>query len=107
MQAILICNAGMSSSLMAKKVSEQLKRDGYDIKVNATTIGNSEAVFRNADYQLVLVSPQIRMLFDEYQQKAEKMGKQIAQIPFNAYAPTPMGIKNMETIILNQIEGKI
>lgn len=101
---ILVCNAGMSSSLMAKKVTEQLEKDGYEIVVDATTSGNSEKVFNSDKYCMVLVSPQIRMLFDDYKIKAEKTGKQIAQIPFNAYAPTSMGIKNMEKIILDNIK---
>lgn len=101
---ILVCNAGMSSSLMAKKVSEQLEKDGYDIHVDATTSGDSKKVFDSDTYCMILVSPQIRMLFDDYKLKAEKTGKKIAQIPFNAYAPTSIGIKNMEKIILDNIK---
>lgn len=102
-KVILICNAGMSSSLMAKKASEQLEKDGEDIIVEATTSSNSEKVLTGDVYDMILVSPQIRMYFDEYKKKADANGKAIAQIPFNAYAPTPIGIKNMEKIILDNI----
>lgn len=103
-KVMLICNAGMSSSLMAKKVTEQLEKDGKDIIVDATTSSDSERVLSGSDYDMVLVSPQIRMYFDAYKEKADANGKSIAQVPFNAYAPTPSGIKNMENIILESLE---
>ena len=102
-KVMLICNAGMSSSLMAKKASEQLEKDGENIKVDATTSSNSEKVLTGDEYDMILVSPQIRMYFDEYKKKADDNGKKISQIPFNAYAPTPIGIKNMEKIVLDNI----
>ncbi|WP_243342371.1 PTS cellobiose transporter subunit IIB [Anaerococcus sp. AGMB09787] len=102
-KVILICNAGMSSSLMAKKVSESLEKEGIDIKVDATTSGNSENIFTSDTYEMILVSPQIRMLYDDYKKRADETGKKIAQIPFNAYAPTPMGVKNMQDIITENI----
>lgn len=103
-KVILVCNAGMSSSLMAKKTTEQLKKDGKDIIVDATTSSDSDRVLTGDEYDMVLVSPQIRMYFDAYKEKADKSGKAIAQVPFNAYAPTPAGIKNMENIILENLE---
>lgn len=103
-KVMLICNAGMSSSLMAKKVTEQLEEDGRDIIVDATTSSDSDKVLMGDEYDMILVSPQIRMYFDAYKEKADKSGKAIAQVPFNAYAPTPAGIKNMENIILENLE---
>ena len=37
-KVILVCNAGLSSSLMAKEVTKQLQKDGHEIYVEATTI---------------------------------------------------------------------
>lgn len=103
-KVILVCNAGLSSSLMAKEVSKQLQKDGYEISVEATTISNSENIFKSDEYSMILMSPQIRMYFDEYKKNADECGKSIAQTPFNAYAPTPMAIKNMENIIIENID---
>lgn len=102
-KVVLICNAGLSSSMMAKKASEKLQSDGHDIVVEATTSANSDNVLNGDEYCMVLVSPQIRMYFDSYKEQADNNGKSIAQIPFNAYAPTPMGIENMVNIILENI----
>lgn len=100
-KVMLLCNAGMSSSLMAKKVSEYFYSNGKDIKVDATTTANSEEVFGNKDYSMVLVSPQVRMLYEEYRIKAKETGKKIAQVTVDAYSPTPNGVKKMADIILS------
>ena len=39
---ILVCNAGMSSSLMAKKTTDYLQEQGHDIQIDATTIAAIE-----------------------------------------------------------------
>lgn len=102
-KVMLICNAGMSSSLMAKKVSEYMKNNNQDIEVNATTVANASEVFQNTEYEMILVSPQVRMLFNEYSIKAEENGKKIAQLPFYAYSPTSTGVKKMADIILETL----
>ena len=102
-KVMLLCNAGMSSSMMAKKTSEYLKSEGQDIHVDASTTADANDVFDNSEYDMILVSPQVRMLFNEYSKKAEEKEKKIAQIPFDAYSPTSAGVIKMANIILEQI----
>lgn len=101
---MLICNAGMSSSVMAKKTTKYLQEKGEEIQVDATTIASADKVFTSDEYDLVLVSPQIRMKFDEFSKKAEKSNKKIAQVTFDAYAPIPSGVEKMGKIILDNIK---
>lgn len=100
---MLICNAGMSSSVMAKKTTKFLQEKGEDIQVDATTMASADKVFASDKYDLILVSPQIRMKFDEFSKKAEKNNKKIVQVPFNAYAPIPSGVEAMANIVLENI----
>lgn len=100
---MLICNAGMSSSVMAKKTTKFLQEKGEEIQVDSTTIASADKVFTSDKYDLVLVSPQIRMKFDEFSKKAENNNKKIAQVPFNAYAPIPSGVEAMANIVLENI----
>ena len=100
---MLICNAGMSSSVMAKKTTKFLQEKGEDIQVDATTMASADKVFTSDKYDLILVSPQIRMKFDEFSKKAEKNNKKIVQVPFNAYAPIPSGVEAMANIVLENI----
>lgn len=100
---MLICNAGMSSSVMAKKTTKFLQEKGEDIQVDATTVASADKVFTSDKYDLILVSPQIRMKFDEFSKKAEKNNMKLAQVPFNAYAPIPSGVEAMANIVLENI----
>lgn len=102
-KVMLICNAGMSSSVMAKKTTQLLQEKGHDIHLDSTTIASADKVFASDEYELILVSPQIRMKFDEYSKKAEKNNKKIAQVAFDAYAPIPSGIEKMANLVLENI----
>ena len=102
-KVMLLCNAGMSSSMMAKKASEYLEKNGFVIHVDSTTTADAEDVFENPEYDMILVSPQVRMLFNEYSKKAEEKGKEIAQVGFDAYSPTSMGVSKMAKLITDKI----
>lgn len=102
-KVMLICNAGMSSSVMAKKTTKYLQDKGEDIHIDSTTVASVDKVFSSDEYDLILISPQIRMKFDEFSQRAEKINKKIAQVTFNAYAPIPSGIEAMANIVLENI----
>lgn len=102
-KVMLICNAGMSSSVMAKKTTKYLQEKGEDIQIDSTTVAVGDKPFQTDEYDLILISPQIRMKFDEFAAKAEKSNKKIAQVTFNAYAPIPTGIEAMANIILENI----
>lgn len=102
-KVMILCNAGMSSSMMAKKASEYLSKEGHDIHVAASTTANANDIFEDPEYDMILVSPQVRMLFDEYSQKAQESDKEIAQLPFDAYSPTSSGVSKMAGIILEKL----
>lgn len=102
-KVMLICNAGMSSSLMAKKVTKYFAEKNEEISVEATTIANSDKVFVADKYNLILISPQIRMKFDEYAKRAAGVNTPIAQVPFQAYAPIPTGVEAMAKLIKENI----
>lgn len=102
-KVMLICNAGMSSSLMAKKATEYLQKEGHDIQIDATTVSIGDKPFLSDEYDLILISPQVRMKYDEFAAKAEKYNKKIAQVTFQAYAPIPSGIEAMAQLVLNNL----
>lgn len=102
-KVILVCNAGMSSSLMAKKATEYLQKEGHDIQIDATTIAAGDKFFGSKEYELLLVSPQMRMKYDELAAKADKADMKVAQIPFTAYAPIPKGIESLSNLVLENL----
>ena len=62
-KALIICAAGMSSSLMAKKTTEYLQGEGHDITIEAIGATEGNKVIESAAYDVYLISPQTRMYF--------------------------------------------
>ena len=92
-KALIICAAGMSSSLMAKKTTEFLKGKGQDIEVDAISATEGGKA----------ISPQTKMYFKQFEEAGAKVGKPVVQIPPQAYIPIPMGIEKMANLIVENI----
>ncbi|HET8323880.1 TPA: PTS cellobiose transporter subunit IIB [Streptococcus pneumoniae] len=101
-KALIICAAGMSSSLMAQKTTEFLKEKGKDIVVDAISATEGGKAIAAA-FDLYLVSPQTKMYFKQFEEAGSKAGKPVVQIPPQAYIPIPMGIEKMANLILENI----
>ena len=95
-KALIICAAGMSSSLMAKKTTEFLKGKGQDIEVDAISATEGGKAIAASEFDLYLVSPQTKMYFKQFEEA-------VVQIPPQAYIPIPMGIEKMANLIVENI----
>lgn len=102
-KALIICAAGMSSSLMAKKTTEYFASKGQDIQVDAISATEGAKAIAEGKFDLYLVSPQTKMYYANLKDAADKAGKAIAQIPPQAYIPIPMGIEKMAQLIVDNI----
>lgn len=76
-KALIICAAGMSSSLMAKKTTEYLQGQGQDITVEAIGATEGNKVIESATFDLYLISPQTRMYFKQFADLGEKLDVQL------------------------------
>lgn len=102
-KALIICAAGMSSSLMAKKTTEFLKAKGEDVEVDAISATEGSKAIADANFDLYLISPQTKMYYKQFEDATAKVGKPIVQIPPQAYIPIPMGIEKMANLIKENI----
>ena len=102
-KVLIICAAGMSSSLMAKKTTEFLKGKGQDIEVDAISATEGVKAIAASEFDLYLVSPQTKMYFKQFEEAGAKVGKPVVQIPPQAYIPIPMGIEKMATLVKENI----
>ena len=55
---LLVCNAGMSTSLLVNKMKEAAKAQGVDVNINALPVAECESVIDTVD--IVLLGPQVR-----------------------------------------------
>lgn len=102
-KALIICAAGMSSSIMAQKTTEYLQNKGEDIQIDAITATEGETKIRNAEYDLYLISPQTKMYLERFEKAGEEVGKPVVSIPFQAYIPIPSGIEKMGELVEENI----
>lgn len=102
-KALIICAAGMSSSLMAKKTTEHFKNQGKEIEMDAVNAAVGAKTIQEDKFDLYLVSPQTKMYFDNLKKIAEQHNKPIINIPPQAYVPIPMGIEKMAQLVEDNI----
>lgn len=103
-KALIICAAGMSSSLMAKKTTELFKSKGKDITVDAVSATEGNKMIENSDFDMFLISPQTRMYFSKFAEAGKKVNKPVVNIPPQAYVPIPMGIQKMAKLIIENLK---
>lgn len=102
-KALIICAAGMSSSLMAKKTTEYLQGQGQDITVEAIGSTEGNKVIESAAFDLYLISPQTRMYFKQFADLGEKVGRPVVQIPPQAYVPIPTGVAALAKVVTDNL----
>ncbi|GAA5104435.1 PTS cellobiose transporter subunit IIB [Orbus sasakiae] len=102
-KALIICAAGMSSSLMAKKVTDYFASKGQEISVDAVSATEGNNMIKNSDFSLFLISPQTMMMLDKFKKLGDEAGKPVVSIPFPAYIPIQSGIEQLAALIENNI----
>ena len=106
-KALIICAAGMSSSLIAKKTTDFFAEKNLPIHVDATTVPTApEAIERN-DFDLYLLSPQARLNYDKLSGKVEAHDKKLINIPPTAYVPTEKGITEIAKIVFTEFKADL
>lgn len=102
-KALIICAGGMSSSLIAKKTTEFLQKQGADIEIDATSVTQANGMILKSDFDLFLISPQTKMYLEKFIKLGKQVNKTVIEIPFQAYIPTPAGIEKMGALVKNNI----
>lgn len=81
MHIILACFAGMSTSLLVKKVEDAAKKRSLDLTIQALPVSSNPSDFESAD--LILLGPQARYMLEELQNNLPNTP--IASIPMDIY----------------------
>lgn len=102
-KALIICAAGMSSSMIAKKATDYFQAEGKEIELDATTASQGAKMIANDTFDLYLVSPQTKMYFDNLKKSADKVNKPIINIPPQAYIPIPMSTEKLAKLVEENI----
>lgn len=97
---LLCCNAGMSTSILVKKMEDFFTKNSYEAEIDAIAVEKLKEYVENID--LVLLGPQIRFKENEVRNLCNKYNKKCEIIPFTLY-----GTMNAEKIYEEFIKDKI
>ncbi len=82
--AVILCSWGATSSSLAKKVSDEAKKQGVDVTVDAGGTGEFK---KHADkYDVALLEPQVRHLRKEIEGIADKYNIPVDVVDMKAFA---------------------
>ncbi|MFV0255508.1 MAG: PTS cellobiose transporter subunit IIB [Erysipelotrichaceae bacterium] len=102
-KVLIICIAGMSSSMMASKLTKWFKDKNIDIFIDSIIATGVNNITDNSDFDLFLLSPQTKLYFDKYKTVGERLGKTVISISPQVYVPIPSGIEQMAKLISDVI----
>lgn len=91
---LLICSAGMSTSMMVRKMNDIAKTKGME--VNIWAVGDSEAESNIQKADVILLGPQIRFMKKKIQEMASD--KPVATIDMGDY-----GTMNGEKVLISAL----
>lgn len=80
---MLVCSAGMSTSLLVTKMQAAAKEKGIDANIFAVSAAEADRNLASKDVNVLLLGPQVRFMKTQFEKKLE--GKNI-----------PMDIINMQ-----------
>ena len=80
---MLCCSAGMSTSLLVKKMVAEAEKRGLEVDINA--FGGAEFEQQVGQYQVVLLGPQVKYMQKDLQQKANAYGIKVEPINMMDY----------------------
>ncbi|MCU9533640.1 PTS sugar transporter subunit IIB [Streptococcus sp. CSL10205-OR2] len=68
---MLVCNAGMSTSMLVTKMSSAAKEKGIDADIWAVPVSEVDNEVSGKAIDAILVGPQVKFMLNEYKEKFE------------------------------------
>ncbi|MDI6600439.1 MAG: PTS sugar transporter subunit IIB [Thermoanaerobacteraceae bacterium] len=92
MKILLVCAAGMSTSLVVEKMKKAVKPEYGEVVIDAVPVDRFEEVVK--DYDVVLLGPQIRYKKKDFEKITGEFG-----IPLEVINPTDYGMVRGDKIL--------
>ena len=98
---MLICNAGMSTSMLVTKMQKAAETQGLDVDIFAIAAAEATNKLEQIKIDTVLLGPQVRFMQKQFEEKLTPLG-----IPVEVINMTDYGMMNGEKV-LNQAVSMI
>ncbi|MBM6614314.1 PTS sugar transporter subunit IIB [Desemzia sp. RIT804] len=91
---MLVCAAGMSTSLLVSKMQKSAEAKGIDADIFAVSASEADANLANKDVNVLLLGPQVRFMKSQFEKKvADK------NIPVDIINMQDYGMMNGEKVL--------
>ena len=87
---VLLCAAGMSTSMMVKRMRAAAQETGYDCEINAYAMSEAKEVGSDAD--MILLGPQVRF-------SVEKIRQECPNVPVEAIDTKSYGMMDGHAVL--------
>ena len=98
-QILLVCSAGMSTSLLVTKMEGAAKDAGYDAKIFALPFSDAPRVLEDVD--VILLGPQVRFNLGKIKEEATKVNP---GLPVDVIDMKDYGLMNGANVLKKALE---
>ena len=92
--SMLVCSAGMSTSLLVTKMQKVAEERGLDTDIFAVSASDADNNLENKDVNVLLLGPQVRFMKGQFEQKLQPKG-----IPLDVINMSDYGMMNGEKVL--------
>lgn len=96
---MLVCSAGMSTSLLVTKMQKAAEDRGMDADIFAVSASDADNSIESKNVDVLLLGPQVRFMKSQFEKKLEPKG-----IPLDVINMSDYGMMNGEKV-LDQAES--
>ena len=82
---MLVCSAGMSTSLLVTKMQKAAEEQGVEADIFAVSASDADANLADKDVNVLLLGPQVRFMKGQFEQKLVPMGIPLDVIDMKDY----------------------
>lgn len=91
---MLVCSAGMSTSLLVTKMQKAAEAKGMDADIFAVSASEADQHLESKPVDVLLLGPQVRFMKSQFEQKLEPKG-----IPLEVINMADYGMMNGEKVL--------
>lgn len=96
---MLVCAAGMSTSLLVTKMQKASEEKGLDAEIFAVSASEADATIQSKNPDVVMLGPQVRFMKDQFEEKLSDSGIGVEVINMQDY-----GMMNGEKVLNRALE---
>ena len=96
---MLVCAAGMSTSLLVSKMQKAAEAQGIEADIFANSASEADDVLAKKDVDVLLLGPQVRFMLSQFQKKVEGKG-----IPVDTINMQDYGMVNGEKVLATALQ---